>query len=233
MVVKINEYYSHEIDKVKEVYIKDNYELKSRKAFISIYVLFILWEFMQIKKDISIAAVLIYTIPFVIGTFVELYEIKKYSKLELGLEKIRKLLYISLVSAINLYLFFLSAIFVIGKDVFANISYRNNHVDVSTVLIIIALMIHVSSIIMFFVGIKIEIKQVTTKKKKKYVPAAILGALIPIGILLFRDISYIYLLIPSMVLVIFIGCGIGNIYFRYRNFDKKVTENDKIIDYKL
>lgn len=42
MVVKINEYYSHEIDKVKEVYIKDNYELKSRKAFISIYVLFIL-----------------------------------------------------------------------------------------------------------------------------------------------------------------------------------------------
>lgn len=188
---------------------------------------------MQIKKDISIAAVLIYTIPFVIGTFVELYEIKKYSKLELGLEKIRKLLYISLVSAINLYLFFLSAIFVIGKDVFANISYRNNHVDVSTVLIIIALMIHVSSIIMFFVGIKIEIKQVTTKKKKKYVPAAILGALIPIGILLFRDISYIYLLIPSMVLVIFIGCGIGNIYFRYRNFDKKVTENDKMIDYKL
>lgn len=33
MVIKINEYYKHEIDKVKEGFTKNNYELKSTYFF--------------------------------------------------------------------------------------------------------------------------------------------------------------------------------------------------------
>lgn len=234
MLVKINDYYSHEIDKLKEGFIKDDYSLKSKYFFVGTYILMVFGDFIILPKDISIVTVMMYAFPLIVGIFIEIYEIKKYDVLDLGLEKIQKLLCISVVRMINIYLSLLSAILILGKDIFEIILYENNHIiDLNTMLVMLIMLLFIFFIIAFLIGIKVERKDIIGNKRKKYVPIAVLGASITLGILLFRHVSYSYLVIICIFTEIIFGYGIGKIYFRYKNFDKKVIDSNKIVDYKL
>lgn len=73
MVININEYYKHEIDKVKEGFTKNNYEVKSTYIFFGLYTLIIAYEFTLLKTSINILTIMIYALPLCIGTFIELH----------------------------------------------------------------------------------------------------------------------------------------------------------------
>lgn len=189
---------------------------------------------MMMFDSINVVTYLVYATPLMIGSFVEFREIKKYEGLDLGLEKIRKSLYISTVRILNIYLFLASGILAIGKSIFADLVYENNQiVDLNTLLIIVVLGVYVFSSISFIIGIKTEKTQVLKNRKKKYISTSLIGVTTVIGVYVFKDVPYSYLLIFIMFFEALLSFGIGNAYFRYKNFDEKVTENDKMIDYKL
>ncbi len=65
MVVKINSYYKTEIDKVKEITIKDNYQLKNPFLFVSLSALGILFNIYLMSKGVKFITFLLYTIPLI------------------------------------------------------------------------------------------------------------------------------------------------------------------------
>lgn len=234
MVVKINDYYGQEIDKLKGGVVKDNYELKSKKTFIALYALGICGDFILLLENISIAVVLIYAVPLMIGAFIEFREMNKYEALDLGLEKIQKLIYISIVRTINIYLFIASGILLFGKYVFAVILYKNRYtVDLNTILIVMIMLVFLFSFIAFFVGVKTERIQVVGNRKKMYSHATIIGTLLVLGVLIFANITPGLFLAISILLEIVLGYAIGKCHFRYKNFDKKVIDDNKMVDYRL
>lgn len=109
---------------------------------------------------------------------------------------------------------------VVGDSVF---DQMKNEPDINISLILVLLL----------VGIRLEKEQLMKNKKKKYTPTIIISVLSVVGVVLFRNIPYNYLMTICMFLVFLLSYAIGKIIFRYKNFDKKLTDNDNMVNYKV
>lgn len=247
MIVRINDYYKLEIDKVKEASIKENYKLKSPYLFIGMNILIIVYEIMLLTEYINTITVIIYVTPVLLGTCMEIQQMKIYNKLDLGIEKIRKLLYLTVLRMMNLILFLTGIFLMIGNSVIESILLKSYFLydlndssydfKINIGIIVFLLIILIFSSISFFIGIRIEKKQVIKNKKKKFFDVGFITIFIlPFTILfknIFMNIPYIYFLLAVIFIIFFMSYAIGKMYFRYKNFDKKVIESNKMIDYKL
>lgn len=70
-----------EINKAKEIVIKENYTLKSSYVFIFMYLLSIFYNFIQLSKGIHFIVVVLYTFPMILGTIYEFYKLIQYKKM--------------------------------------------------------------------------------------------------------------------------------------------------------
>lgn len=84
MVVKIKEYYKLEIDKAKEITVKEDYSLKSPYMFIGLYFLSIFYNLIQISEGIYFPVIMLYTLPIILGTIYELYKRGQYKRKKLN-----------------------------------------------------------------------------------------------------------------------------------------------------
>lgn len=234
MEVKINEYYKFEIDNAKGVVVKSNYELKSPAIFMFIYLISIFYNFAQLSDGVNFIPVILYTLPILLGAVYEIYELKQYKRNALDSETIKRILKIGQIRIINILFFMLTAIMMciqkISPEYFGYFSY----VDSMNNLLVIAYFITIiAGAIMFLLGVRLEKRQVIENKRKWFVPGSIVGGSSVFGYFILRNSSYVIFVIFTILIVILLPYAIGKSYFRYKNFDKKVTENDKMFKYKL
>lgn len=100
-------------------------------------------------------------------------------------------------------------------------------------LVEVYIIVLIISIIMFIIGNIIEKNQVIKNKKKSFVPAAITGSLATLGYFIVKNSSYTIIIIFSIILFTITPNAIGKIYFRFKNFNKKIGQADVLIDYKI
>lgn len=177
MVVKINSYYKTEIDKVKEITIKDNYQLKNSFLFVSLSALGILFNIYLMSKGVKFITFLLYTIPLITGLFYEIYLVNQYKKLNISENIIERILKLITVRNTNISLFCAVIIILLVDAVLVDTTYSyeySTYVDsLNKYCILFYIIVLVISIIMFIIGNIMEKNQVIKNKKKFFVPAAI------------------------------------------------------------
>lgn len=62
---------------------------------------------------------------------------------------------------------------------------------------------------------------------------AITGSLATLGYFIVKNSSYTIIIIFSIILFTITPYAIGKIYFRFKNFNKKIGQADVLIDYKI
>lgn len=237
MVVKINSYYKTEIDKVKEISIKENYQLKNPFLFIFLNALGTLFNLTLLSKGLKFSVFLLYTIPLIIGLFYELYLMKQYKKSIKNQNIVGKILKLVVIKCINVFLFCVNFSLILVEAVVVNNFYfyeygayeytLNKYYMICYTVVIIIFMI------MFIIGNIIERKQIIKGKKKFFVPTAITSFLAIIGYFILKNSSYNFVIVVFIILFTIFPYAIGKIYFRYKNFNKQIGQNDILIDYKI
>lgn len=237
MVVKINSYYKTEIDKVKEVTIKDNYQLKNPFLFVFLNILGILFNIYFISRGMNFITFLIYTGPLIFGLFYEVYLMNQYKKSEISESIIESILKLITLRIINVLLFCTIIIQLLVEAVLMDNSYfyeYSSYVDsLNKYCILFYVIVIVISIIMFMIGNIMEKNQVIKNKKKFFVPTLITGCLAVIGYFILKNSSYYILVIFSIILFTITPYAIGKIYFRFKNFNKIIGQTDVLIDYNI
>lgn len=237
MVVKINSYYKTEIDKVKEITIKDNYQLKNPFLFVSLSILGIVFNIYFMSRGVEFITFLLYTGPLITGLFYEVYLMNQYKKLEINGNIIESLLKLITLRIINVLLFCTVIIQLLVEAILMDNIYfyeYSSYVDSLNKYCILSYIIVLGiSIIMFMVGNIMEKNQVIKNKKKFFVPTAITSFLAVIGYFILKNSSYNIIVIFSIILFTITPYAIGKIYFRFKNFNKTIGQNDVLIDYRV
>lgn len=234
MVVKIKEYYKLEIDKAKEITVKEDYSLKSPYMFIGLYFLSIFYNLIQISEGIYFPVIMLYTLPIILGTIYELYKIGQYKRKKIESGTIKSVLELGLIRITNILFFLLTAIIMsiqlISPEVFGRLGY----VEPMNILLISTYFISFIMIAgMFLLGMVLEKRQVLQHKKKWFAPTSIIGSLSVLGYFILKNSSYFVFVLCSALGIVLLAYLIGRAYFRYRNFDKNISGSDKMINYKL
>lgn len=237
MVVKINSYYKLEIDKVKEVIIKDNYQLKNPLLFIFLNALGIFFNFTLLSRGLKFSVFLLYTIPLAIGFIYEIHLMNQYKRIGLNEKFVKNILKLVIVKCINAFLFCVDFSLVLVEavviDNFNFYEYSEYEYTVNKYYMICYAIIIIIFIIMFVIGYITERRQVIKGQKKIFIPTAITSFLAVMGYFILKKSSYNILIAVFIVLFTIFPYAIGKIFFRYKYFNKKVDQKDILIDYKI
>lgn len=250
MLVKINRFYKMNIDKMKSVIIKDDYELKDPLVWIGVYIVGLLWNIGFLLLGINIIVFVLYATPLAIGMLYELYLIKQYKNLiaygelegedENILKVILKITIIRLFNILFVGMAFIPIIVINAiKD---NVKYSAYGDLVNKYSFIIYMITIFISIIMFKVG-KIAGRKISvqnrekelTGKKDSLIIALLIIVCVIVGMFFLRRflneiqvMSIVFILIPLVIPFV-----IGKVYFILKHFNKFVDLNDEFIDYKF
>lgn len=237
MVVKINSYYKRDIDNVKKITIKDNYQLKNPFLFVSLSILGILFNIHFMSRGVRFVTFSLYTGPLIIGLFYEVYLIYQYKKSEIGEHIIESILKLITLRMINVLLFCTVIIELLVEAVLMDNIYfyeYSSYVNsLNKYCILFYIIVLVISIIMFMIGNVIEKNQIIKNKKKIFVPTAIISSLAMISYFILKNTSYDILIIFFIVLFTVTPFAIGKIYFRFKNFNKSIGQSNVLIDYTI
>lgn len=233
MVIKINDYYKVNIDSIKKFFVNKNYSLKYIYISYILYILNIINNFISARQNVKITTIIIYTLPLLVGAIIELFAVKIYNKNIHSEFYIKYLLYFSLIKIINIYLFLISAYLGFMHSSSSNyivvkFLYGNDLFFIKFLFITLLL-----SIINFFVSIKCAKSELSNHKKNKIIPMTLCIFLTYMVIFfVMRSNDDTKILIVSIA-PLFCSYAIGKMYFMYKNFNKIVSPDDKLIDYQL
>uniref|UniRef100_UPI0022E770AA hypothetical protein n=1 Tax=Longicatena caecimuris TaxID=1796635 RepID=UPI0022E770AA len=189
------------------------------------------------SKGVKLITFLLYTIPLITGLFYEIYLVNQYKKLNISENIIERILKLITVRITNISLFCTVIIILLVDAVLVDTTYSyeySTYVDsLNKYCILFYIIVLIISIIMFIIGNIIEKNQVIKNKKKSFVPAAITGSLATLGYFIVKNSSYTIIIIFSIILFTITPNAIGKIYFRFKNFNKKIGQADVLIDYKI
>lgn len=189
------------------------------------------------SKGVKLITFLLYTIPLITGLFYEIYLVNQYKKLNISENIIERILKLITVRITNISLFCTVIIILLVDAVLVDTTYSyeySTYVDsLNKYCILFYIIVLIISIIMFIIGNIIEKNQVIKNKKKSFVPAAITGSLATLGYFIVKNSSYTIIIIFSIILFTITPNAIGKIYFRFKNFNKKIGQADILIDYKI
>lgn len=234
MTVKINSYYSDEIDKVKRMMVREDGRLRNPFLFVSLSILGIAFNVCYLSRGLRVGIFLLYTIPLLAGFLYELHLMRGYKKYVLTGDMIKRMLQLNTVRIVNVLLFCSCGMLMLTEAVVRENFYYSGHSIYNDKINAYCAISYVAasflSMLMFGIGNMVEKQLVIKNKKKNFAPPAVTGLLAIILYFFLKNLSYRVWIVLYLILFTMVPYAIGKIHFRYKNFNKKVGENDRMTD---